>query len=193
MTCLVSIKGFAAALARVYPGANVLINNSGVMKVEKIVEGKVEDALGVVETNLMGPIRLTGAVLPQFLKQKSATVVNVTSGLGFVPLSLTPTYCATKAAMHSYTVSMRQQMKGTSVEVLEIAPPYVQTELLGEGQAKDPRAMPLLEFIAETMKVLEGGGENGEILVERVKMLRFAEKNGKFGEVLEMLNGMVPH
>jgi uncharacterized oxidoreductase len=95
-------------------------------------------------------------------------------------LAITPTYCATKAAIHSYTQSLRHQLKDTSVKVLEIAPPYVQTELMGEEQLSDPRAMPLKEFIAETMHILEHSKDATEICVERVKPLRFVEASGDY-------------
>jgi uncharacterized oxidoreductase len=131
----------------------------------------VADAEATITTNLLGPIRLTAALLPHFLKQPHATIMTISSGLAFIPMALTPTYNATKAAIHSYTQALRYQLKSTSVEVLELVPPYVQTELMGSAQAADPRAMPLKDFLAETNAT--------EILVERVKPLRFAEQNGK--------------
>jgi len=114
----------------------------------------LEDAEEIVTTNLLGPIRLTAALLPLLQNQPQAAVLTVSSGLAFVPLAQTPTYCATKAAIHSYSVSLRHQLKGTTTEVIEIIPPYVQTHLTGEHQANDPRAMPLGEFITEVMDIL---------------------------------------
>jgi uncharacterized oxidoreductase len=96
----------------------------------------------MITTNLLGPIRLITALLPHLRKQPRATIINVTSGLAFVPLPHAPTYSATKAALHSYTESLRIQFKNTPLELLEIIPPYVQTELGGPAQAIDPRAMP---------------------------------------------------
>src|SRR5215470_16474128 len=98
-------------------------------------------------------MRLTAALLPLFKKQNRATVMTVSSGLAFMPMAITPTYCATKAAIHSYTESLRYQLKDAQIEVLELVPPYVATELLGAHQAKDPRAMPLDEYIAEVMEI----------------------------------------
>jgi uncharacterized oxidoreductase len=114
------------------------------------------------------------ALLSLLKHQPEATIMTVTSGLAFTPLVLTPTYCATKAAMHSWSLSLRYQLKGTAVRVLELVPPYVQTELMGERQANDPNAMPLADFIAEVMHLLATQPEANEILVERVYPLRFA-------------------
>jgi len=124
----------------------------------------------IITTNVMGPIRVTSALIEHLKKQPVATVIYTTSGLAFVPLAFTAVYSATKAAMHSYLMSQRFQLKGTNVKVLELAPPYVQTELMGAEMAVDPRAMPLKDFIAETIQVL--GTDADEVLVERVKMLR---------------------
>ena len=152
------------------------------------------DVEATVLTNLLGPIRLTAALLPLLQKQPKSTIINVTSGLVFVPLAMTPTYCATKAAIHSWTQSLRYQLKGTGTEVVELAPPYVATELMGEQQAQDPRAMPLTDFLNEVIQVLQSEPVPEEILVERVKALRFASENGAFQAVFSGLNeSMPPH
>jgi uncharacterized oxidoreductase len=131
-----------------------------------------------VATNLLGPIRLTAALLPHLQKQPSAAIVNVSSGLAFVPLSFTPTYCATKAAIHSYSQSLRYQLKATPVEVIELAPPYVQTHLM--AGAEDPRAMPLNDFIKEVMEIFKTQPTPTEIVVERAKGLRNAERENRY-------------
>ena len=166
-----SIAAVAKKLIAEHPKLNVLINNAGIMKPDGVA-GVVDDALvaSIVTTNLLGPIRMTSALIEHLKKQEAATVINVTSGLAFVPLAMTATYCATKAAMHSYSQSQRYLLKGSNVRVLELAPPYVQTELMGPEMALDPRAMPLKDFIDETIKVL--GTDADEVLVERVGMLR---------------------
>jgi len=182
-----SIHGFAAKVAAANPALNVLINNAGIMRPENLRErGDLVDAEAMVTTNLLGPIRLTGALLPQLRKQKRATIMNVSSGLAFVPLAMTPTYCATKAAIHSYTQSLRYQLKDTSVDVLELIPPYVQTELLGAHQLSDPRAMPLNDFIASVMTILKTDAP--EICVEQVKPLRHAEASGSFDAFFKSFN-----
>jgi uncharacterized oxidoreductase len=166
-----SIASVAAKLIADYPKLNVVINNAGIMKMDD-AGGVMDDAqmVSILTTNLMGPIRVTSALIEHLKTQETATVMHVTSGLAFVPLAMTSVYCATKAAMHSYAMSQRYKLKGTSVRVLEIAPPWVQTELMGPQQASEPRAMPLKAFIEETVKVL--GTDADEILTENVKFLR---------------------
>jgi len=139
-----------------------------------------------VATNLLEPIRLTAALLPHLRQQASATILNVSSGLAFVPLVYTPTYCATKAAIHSYTQSLRYQLKDTAIEVLELIPPYVQTDLM--AGAEDPRAMPLDKFLAEVMEILETQPTPPEICVENVKRLRLAAENGHSEAVFNGMN-----
>jgi uncharacterized oxidoreductase len=166
-----SIAAVAKKLIAENPKLNVLINNAGIMTPDA-VQGIVDDDIvaPIVTTNLLGPIRMTSALVDHLKQQPSAAVINVTSGLAFIPLAITATYSATKAALHSYSLSQRYLLKDTSVRVLELAPPYVQTELMGPNQLSDPRAMPLKEFIDETIQVL--GTDADEVLVERVGFLR---------------------
>jgi uncharacterized oxidoreductase len=172
---LASLGDFAAKMAKEYSSLNVLINNAGIMKPENLREGDdFSTAEATVTTNLLAPLRLTAALLPHLKRQPRAVVMNVSSGLAFVPMALTPTYCATKAAIHSWSQSLRWQLRGTAVEVLELIPPYVQTDLMGARQKQDPRAMPLADFIAEVMQILSTHSEVKEICVQRVDPLRFA-------------------
>jgi uncharacterized oxidoreductase len=166
-----SIAATARRLVQRYPKLNVLINNAGIMKPDG-VENEVDDSLvsSIVTTNLLGPIRMTSALIEHLKRQPEAYIMNVTSGLGFIPFAMTAVYSATKAALHSYSLSQRYLLKDTTVRVLEIVPPYVQTELMGAHQASDPHAMPLGEFINETMDVLGTGAD--EILTKRVGLLR---------------------
>src|SRR3984893_2589352 len=181
-----AIRTFSEKLKKDYPALNVVIHNAGIMKPESLKDGAVADA--EVTTNLLGPIRLNAALLPFLLKQQNPVVMTVSSGLAFVPWAMTPTYCATKAAIHSYTQSMRYQLKDTGAQVLELIPPYVQTELLGARQASDANAMPLKDFISETMNILENSPNATEICVERVKPLRFAEKSGQYDAFFKNFN-----
>jgi len=187
-----SLTTFAARIAGEFPALNVLINNAGIMKTEDLKDPAESFAVAeaTVTTNLLAPMRLTKALLPVLLKQARATILNVSSGLAFLPLAMTPAYSATKAAIHSYSQSLRYQLKNTKVEVLELAPPYVATDLMGAAQAKDPRAMPLADFIAEVMEILRSQPEATEILVQRVHPLRFAEEQGhaKYEEFFQFFN-----
>src|ERR1700683_3071793 len=126
-----AIRAFAARVIAEYPSLNILINNAGIMKGENLrdLPGGLDDSEAVITTNLLGPIRLTAALLPHLQKQTHAAIINVSSGLAFVPLPVTATYSATKAALHSYTISLRVQLAETPVEVIEIIPPAVATEL----------------------------------------------------------------
>jgi uncharacterized oxidoreductase len=164
-----SIAAVARKLIAEYPKLNVLINNAGIMQIDDAA-GAIDDSVlvSIVTTNLLGPIRMTSALIEHLKKQPSATVINVSSGLAFVPLASTAVYSATKAAIHSYTQSMRYRLKGSSVRVLELIPPWVQTDLLNSKD--EPRAMPLAAFIEEAVTVL--GTDAEEVMVERVKMLR---------------------
>ena len=183
-----AIRTFAEKLKKDYPALNVVIHNAGIMKPESLKDVAVADAEAMVATNLLGPIRLNAALLSFLLKQQNPVIVTVSSGLAFVPFAMTPSYCATKAAIHSYTQSMRYQLKDTTAQVLELIPPYVQTDLMGARQASDPNAMPLKDFISETMSILENSPNSTEICVERVKRLRFAEASGQYDAFFKNFN-----
>ena len=190
MTDKADIVRFAAEVIERYPALNAVINNAGIMVDEDVLAAPdyLDIAEATIATNLLGPIRLTAALIPHLLQQARATIMTVSSGLAFVPKASTPTYSATKAAIHSYTQSLRYQLRNTAVDVIEIAPPYVQTTLQGEQQANDPNAMPLDAYIAETMQLLAGSPENGEVLVQRVHRQRFAEQSGNAAAVFGFIN-----
>jgi uncharacterized oxidoreductase len=183
-----AIRAFAARLVAEFPKLNVLINNAGIMRAEKLhaQQPDLADAESIITTNLLGPIRLIASLLPHLEKQPRATIINVSSGLAFLPLVFTPTYCATKAAIHSYTQSLRYQLRATSIEVLELIPPYVATDLM--SGASDPRAMPLDKFIGEVMEIMRTQPTPPEICVENVKRLRFAAESGHYDAIFQGLN-----
>jgi len=183
-----TIRAFAEQITAEFPALNVLVNNAGVMRVENLLDQQSDlaDAETMVTSNLLAPIRLTAALLPHLRKQPASTILNVSSGLAFVPLAPTPTYCATKAAIHSYTQSLRYQLKGTTTEVLELIPPYVATELM--NGASDPRAMPLDKFLEEVMSILKTVPTPQEICVENVKRLRLAAEEGRYEATFNGLN-----
>jgi uncharacterized oxidoreductase len=182
-----AIRRFAIELKDNHQDVNVLINNAGIQWVENLTTGGPGRAEQTININLLGPIRLTAALLHALLGKPRATIINVTSGLAFMPSALTPTYCATKAAMHSYTQSLRFQLRDSDVQVIEIIPPRVQTALQGQ-RGLDPRAMPLDDFITETMTLLQTKPEAEEIIVERAKGFRFAERDGVYDEIYQALN-----
>ena len=186
-----AVELFAGEVVAAHPALNVVINNAGVMRLETLADAPaaLDDAEATVATNLLGPIRLTQALLPHLRRQARASVVTVSSGLAFVPMAATPTYCATKAAIHSWSVTLRKQLRGTPVEVVEIVPPYVQTELIGAAQKTDPHAMPLDAFTAEVMALL-GEDRHEEIVVERCRPLRDAPRDGKVEEMSAMFDAM---
>ena len=166
-----SIAAVAQGLIAKYPELNVLINNAGIMSQDQ-AEGIIDDEqlMSIVTTNLLGPIRMTSALIDQIKSQPGATIAYVTSGLAFTPLASTAFYSATKAGIHSYAMSQRYKLRDTGVRILEIVPPYVQTELNGAHQATDPAAMPLQQYIDETIQLL--ATDQDEILVERVRPVR---------------------
>jgi uncharacterized oxidoreductase len=181
------IPGFVTGVLAAHPGVNVLINNAGIMQAEDMLAEPYDlgSAEATVAINFLGPIRLTAAFLPHLKAQGKAAVLNVTSGLAFVPLAATPTYSATKAALHSWSQSLRYQLRKTGVEVIEVAPPAVGTDLMPQSRA-NPHAMVLEEYIAEVMALLTAGGP--EVLVKAVLRLRQAEANGSYPAVFGMLN-----
>jgi uncharacterized oxidoreductase len=181
------VADFAQRLLAAHPAVNILVNNAGIMRFEDVTRARdLSDAEATIATNLLGPIRLIDALVEHLSAQADAAIVNVTSGLAFVPLLTTPTYNATKAAIHSYTVALREILKG-KVEVIELAPPAVQTGLT-PGQETRPGYQPLDEFADEVMALFAQAPTPPEILVERVRFLRNAEAEGRYDETLAQLN-----
>lgn len=183
-----AIPAFAARVIADHPELNAVVSNAGIMKRETLSEGVFEISIvdDIVATNFLGTVRLAAAFLPHLLTRPSATFVTVSSGLAFVPMAATPTYSATKAAIHSWTQSLRSQLAGTSVRVVEWAPPAVATDLM-PGQRQNPNAMPLHDFIAESVALFEAGQD--EVLVERVKFLHGALAAGSYDQVFARMNG----
>lgn len=183
------VEDFAARLLAAHPALNVLVNNAGIMRFEALdTKRDLAGAEATITTNLLGPIRLIDALVEHLAATPDAEIVNVTSGLAFVPLVTTPTYNATKAAMHSYTVSLRVMLEG-KVEVIELVPPAVQTELT-PGQSQRPGYQPLDDFADEVMALFGQVPTPREVLVERVKFLRDAEREDRFDAALAQLTAM---
>jgi len=164
-----AIRRVAAQLTRDFPRLNVLVNNAGIMPFDDAAGAIDEDTmLSTVTTNLLGPIRMSSALIEHLKQQPRATIINNTSVLAYVPLASTAVYSATKAALHSYTLSQRFMLRDTSVRLQEIAPPWVNTDLIVKSD--DPRAMPLAAFIEQTMAAL--GGDKEEVVVESAQPMR---------------------
>lgn len=182
-----AVEAFAARVIAAHPNLNTVISNAGIMQFENLSTGQFDIARAqqIVDINWWGTVRLANAVLPHLLTKPSATFVTVSSGLAFVPLALTPTYSATKAAIHSWSQSLRWQLRDTNVKIVEWAPPAVATDLM-PGHAEAADSMPLAEFTSESMALFEAGEE--EVLVERVKFLSTAEARGDYAKVFRIVN-----
>lgn len=188
-----SIREASAEVIERFPEVNVLIAMAGIMRAEDWrTPGFLRDAEETVTTNVLGPIRLIAAFTEHLQSRPDATIVTVSSGLAHAPLRVTPTYNATKAAIHMLSESIRLQLAGTGVSVTELVPPSVQTELM-PGQEDNPHAMPLAEFIDEAFALLESQPDAHEIQVERVKFLRYGEVRGDYDQVVATLNDTDPH
>ena len=189
-----SIDAAAQQVLARHPDLNVLIPMAGIMRIEDWhrPDGFLASAESVIASNLLGPIRLIAAFIEHLRAQQAAAIVTVSSGLAFTPLAATPSYSAAKAAIHLLSEAIRLQYADTSVQVIELEPPSVQTGLV-PGQETNELAMPLDEFIAEVMKLLETEPDAREIQVERVKFLRYGEARGDYDQVVATLNATDPH
>lgn len=189
-----SISEVAAAVLAAHPTLNVLITMAGIMRTEDWTTpaGFLSTAEETVTTNILGPIRLIAAFIEHLRAQPAATIMTVSSGLAFAPLKVTPTYNASKAAIHMLSESLRLQLTGTTVAVQELEPPAVRTDLM-PGHAENEAALPLDAFIDEVMTLIETQPDATEIQVERVKFLRYGEARGDYDDVVVMLNRTDPH
>src|ERR1700759_5439282 len=189
-----SIAAAAREVIGRYPDLNVLIPMAGILQVEDWPQPETfaASAESVITTNVLGPIRLIAALIEHLEAQPAATIITVSSGLAFTPLAVTPSYSASRPAIHMLSEAIRLQYADTSVQVIELEPPSVRTGLV-PGQETNELAMPLDEFIAEVMKLLETEPDAREIQVERVKFLRYGEARGDYDQVVATLNATDPH
>lgn len=186
-----SLPRLSAEVRARFPELNVLIANAGISRPEDMTADgwDASDAEAIVETNILGVLRVTAAFLPVLKGQPNATIMATSSNLAFVPRADFPAYCASKAFLHSWLQSLRHQLRKVPVEVLELAPPYVQTELTGAQQASDTRAMPLPAYTAEVMQLLElRVHPRDEVLVERDRARRWAERDGRYEATFAAMN-----
>jgi uncharacterized oxidoreductase len=184
-----SIAHAREAVAAHHPQLNVLINNAGIQLPENLLDpGSLPVAEDTIATNLLGTIRMVYAFLPLLVDQNDAVVMNVSSALAFVPFPITPTYNATKAALHSFSDSLRVQAADAGVQVIELVPAGVRTTLMGQQDSED--AMPLEDFLTETMDLLAAAPDAKEIVVERARSIRDAQANGNYDDVLAMFTSV---
>lgn len=184
------IKRVAAELIRDFPDLNVLINNAGIMPFDDAARAIDDDqAQRIIATNFLGPIRMTSALIDHLKTKRRATVIHNTSVLAYVPLATTAVYSATKAALHSYALSQRFMLRDTNVTVQEIAPPWVDTDLI--KKSGDPRAMPLDAFVAETMKRITS--ETPEVIVDAIRAIRDNPGSGEHALINGFNAEMIAH
>jgi uncharacterized oxidoreductase len=186
-----SMSRFTSEVRARFPELNVLIANAGISRTEDMTADNWDASVAqaIVETNILGVLRVTAALLPVLKGRPDATIVATSSALAFVPRANFPTYCASKAFLHSWLQSLRHQLRRIPVEVLELSPPYVQTELTGTEQVSDPRAMPLDAYVTELMQLLEWNEHpHGEVLLERDHARRWAEQDGRYDAMFSALN-----
>jgi uncharacterized oxidoreductase len=166
-----------------HPELDTIVTMSGVMIPEDLRDpAHFSDAEKIVDTNLLGTIRVIDAFTPHLLARGAGTIVTVTSGIGFLPFPVMPTYAASKAAVHAYSEALRAQLDGTGVEVAELVPPAVATT--PEQAQRNPRALGLAEFGTEVMDLLKADPTPHEILVKGVLMHRWAERDGTYDELV---------
>jgi short-subunit dehydrogenase involved in D-alanine esterification of teichoic acids len=189
-----SVKSAADQVLRRHPDLNVLVTMAGIMRAEdwRKPEAFLASAESVLSTNVLGPVRLIAAFIEHLQARPDATIMTVSSGLAFTPLALTPSYNASKAAIHMLSESIRLQLADTTVKVVELVPPSLRTDLM-PGQRENEAAMPLDEFITEAMELLATQPDAKEIQVERVKFLRYGEVRGDYDQVVAVLNSTDPH
>lgn len=189
-----SITTVAEQLIATHPALNVLITMAGVMRIEDWHGHSdfLASAESTITTNVLGPIRLIAAFIAHLQAQPSATVITVSSGLAFTPLRITPSYNASKAAIHMLTETLRLQFHDSTVEFKELQPPSVKTDLL-PGQRDSDFAMPLEDFITEVIDILDADPDVHEIQVEHVKLLRYPEVRGDYADTVALINNADPH
>jgi uncharacterized oxidoreductase len=189
-----SIAAAARQVLARHPDLNVLVTMAGIMRIEdwRKPEAFLASAEAVVTTNVLGPVRLIAAFIEHLQSRPDATIVTVSSGLAFTPLAVTPSYNASKAAIHLLSESIRLQLADTSVKIVELVPPSVRTELV-PGQRDSEFAMPLEDFTSEVVALLEAQPDAKEVQVEQVKFLRYGEARGDYDQVVATLNASDPH
>jgi uncharacterized oxidoreductase len=152
------IRALHTKVTKEFPDVNVIINNAGIMKTVNMLQESQSDNgfVDEININLSGPILMAKLFLPHLRKKSEAAIINVSSGLAFVPLPTSPIYCATKAGLHSFTQSLRVQLQKTSVKVFEFAPPATATELLAQFDKDDMKGVPIMQVQQMVKACLDG-------------------------------------
>lgn len=187
----VSLANFTFEVRTRFPEVNVLFANAGISRSEDMTskDWNTTDAEHIIETNILGVLRVIGAILPMVKGKENAAIVATSSNLAFMPRADFPTYCASKAFLHSWLQSLRHQLRHDAVEVLELTPPYVRTELTGAAQAVDPRAIAVDDYVAQVLELLDKQEHpRGEILLQRDLARRWAERDGTYDEIYAAMN-----
>jgi uncharacterized oxidoreductase len=182
------VDALTEQIVRCHPEVNVLVNNAGIMAAEDLSAPDRSLILAVCATNVIGPLLLTARLLPTLRRHPRAAIVNVSSALAFVPMAELPTYCATKAAMHSYTESLRLQLRDSNIQVIEIPPPRVYTE---DGAQDDAHGVAVTTFVDETLALLAAHPSAPEIVVDAARLLRFADRRGEYEKVYATVNPVI--
>ncbi len=166
-----------------YPGLDTIVTMSGVMIPEDLRDpAHFGDAEKTIDTNLLGTIRVIDAFIPHLITRGSGAIITVSSGIGFLPFPVMPTYAASKAGVHAYSEALRAQLDGTGVEVSELVPPAV--AITPEHVQYNPRALRLADFATEALDLLQADPTPHEILVKGVLMHRWAERDGSYDELV---------
>ncbi|XVQ90095.1 SDR family oxidoreductase [Microbispora siamensis] len=170
-------------ILRSHPGLDTIVTMSGVMIPEDLRDpAHFGAAQQTIDTNLLGTIRVVDAFTPHLLGRGAGTIITVTSGIGFLPFPVMPTYAASKSGVHAYSEALRAQLDGTGIEVSELVPPAVATT--PEQAQRNPRALDLAEFATEVMDLLQTDPTPHEILVRGVLMHRWAERDGTYADLV---------
>lgn len=175
-------RASAEVLSR-FPDLDVVVTMAGVLLTEDLRDpAHIEIAETTIATNVLGTIRVIDAFTPHLIERGAGTIMTVSSGIAFLPFPLMATYAASKAAVHAYSEALRAQLAGTGVDVVELVPPAVATT--PEQHQLNPAALELDDYLEEVMTLLQADPTPSEVLVQAVRMHRWAEREGTYGELV---------
>jgi uncharacterized oxidoreductase len=173
-----------------FPAFNILVNNAGIQRMLFLKKECATEAIcAEVDTNFVAPMHLTNLAVGHLSKKNEAAIINISSGLAFIPLAIAPVYCATKAALHSFCMSSRHQLKGTPIKVFEVAPPIVETELGRDGSRTEREVHGIQPSVVATATLGALASDNYMLAVEQAAGLYSASHSDKEKVVFERMNG----